>query len=35
MLRVKRSDLEDRGVERLDDRVTGVRDGKPVVGDRR
>ena len=34
MLRVKRSDLDDRGVERLEDRVTGVRDGKPVVGDR-
>ena len=34
MLRVKRSDLEDRGVDRRADRVTGVRDGKPVVGDR-
>jgi putative flavoprotein involved in K+ transport len=34
MLRVKRSDLAERGVERLEDRVTGVRDGRPVVGDR-
>ncbi len=34
MLRVKRSDLEERGVERIAERVTGVRDGKPVVGDR-
>ena len=34
MLRVKRSDLDDRGVERLEDRVTGVSDGRPVVGDR-
>ena len=34
MLRVKRDDLADRGVERLTDRVTGVRDGRPVVGDR-
>jgi putative flavoprotein involved in K+ transport len=34
MLRVKRSDLAARGVERLTDRVTGVRDGRPVVGDR-
>jgi putative flavoprotein involved in K+ transport len=34
MLRVKRSDLADRGVDRLKDRVTGVRDGRPVVGDR-
>jgi putative flavoprotein involved in K+ transport len=33
MLRVKRSDLADRGVERLEDRVTGVRDGRPVVGE--
>ncbi len=33
MLRVKRSDLAGRGVERLEDRVTGVRDGRPVVGD--
>jgi putative flavoprotein involved in K+ transport len=34
MLRVKRSDLADRGVERREDRVTGVRDGRPLVGDR-
>lgn len=34
MLRVKRADLAARGVERLEDRVTGVRDGQPVVGDR-
>jgi putative flavoprotein involved in K+ transport len=34
MLRVKRSDLAERGVERLEQRVTGVRDGLPVVGDR-
>ena len=34
MIRVKRDDLADRGVERLTDRVTGVRDGRPVVGDR-
>lgn len=34
MLRVKRSDLAERGVERLTERVTGVRDGLPVVGDR-
>jgi putative flavoprotein involved in K+ transport len=33
MLRVKRSDLAGRGVERMEDRVTGVRDGQPVVGD--
>ena len=33
MLRVKRDDLAARGVERLTDRVTGVRDGRPVVGD--
>lgn len=31
MLRVKRSDLQERGVERLTGRVTGVQDGKPVV----
>jgi putative flavoprotein involved in K+ transport len=35
MLRVKRSDLARRGVERVPDRVTGVRDGRPVLGDRR
>jgi putative flavoprotein involved in K+ transport len=34
MLRVKRSDLDSRGVERLHDRVTGVSNGKPLVGDR-
>ena len=34
MLRVKRDDLAARGVVRLTDRVTGVRDGRPVVGDR-
>jgi putative flavoprotein involved in K+ transport len=34
MVRVKRADLAARGVERLTDRVTGVRDGLPVVGDR-
>jgi putative flavoprotein involved in K+ transport len=31
MLRVKRSDLEARGVERVLDRVTGVQDGQPVL----
>lgn len=35
MLRVKRSDLAARGVERVHDRVTGVRDGRPVLGDGR
>jgi putative flavoprotein involved in K+ transport len=33
MIRVKRSDLQARGVERLLGRVTGVRDGLPVVED--
>jgi putative flavoprotein involved in K+ transport len=33
MLRVHRSDLAERGVERLTGRVTGVRDGLPVVED--
>ncbi len=33
MIRVKRSDLAARGVVRLTDRVTGARDGRPVVGD--
>jgi len=33
MLRVKREDLLARGVERVLDRVTGVRDGLPVLGD--
>jgi putative flavoprotein involved in K+ transport len=32
MLRVKRSDLAARGVERLTSRVDGVQDGKPVIG---
>ena len=32
MLRVKRSDLAARGVERITERVTGVQDGKPVIG---
>jgi putative flavoprotein involved in K+ transport len=31
MLRVKRSDLKARGVERLLERVTGVEDGRPVL----
>jgi putative flavoprotein involved in K+ transport len=35
MLRVKREDLLARGVERVHDRVTGVRDGCPVLGDYR
>jgi putative flavoprotein involved in K+ transport len=35
MLRVKREDLLARGVERVPDRVTGVRDGRPVLGDDR
>jgi putative flavoprotein involved in K+ transport len=35
MLRVKRQDLLERGVERVLDRVTGVRDGRPVLGDDR
>jgi putative flavoprotein involved in K+ transport len=30
-LRVKRSDLQDRGVERLPERVVGVQDGLPVL----
>lgn len=34
MLRVKRSDLAERGVERREERVTGARDGMPVIGDR-
>ena len=32
MLRVKRADLRARGVERILDRVTGVQDGRPVLG---
>jgi putative flavoprotein involved in K+ transport len=35
MLRVKRSDLRDRGVERVLDRVTGVQEGRPVLADGR
>ena len=31
MLRVKRSDLQARGVDRILGRVTGVHDGRPVV----
>jgi putative flavoprotein involved in K+ transport len=31
MLRVKRSDLEERGVERITSRVDGVENGRPVV----
>jgi putative flavoprotein involved in K+ transport len=31
MLRVKRSDLADRGVERVTSRIEEVRDGRPVV----
>ena len=31
MLRVKRSDLADRGVERVTSRIEDVRDGRPVV----
>jgi putative flavoprotein involved in K+ transport len=34
-LRVKRADLADAGVERVTDRVTGVRDGRPVLGEDR
>ncbi|MEP6649377.1 MAG: NAD(P)-binding domain-containing protein [Lapillicoccus sp.] len=33
MLRVKREDLRQRGVERLQPRVTGARDGQPVLAD--
>lgn len=35
MIRVKREDLAERGVERDLSRVTGVEGGQPVVGDRR
>jgi putative flavoprotein involved in K+ transport len=35
MLRVKRSDLQNRGVERVLQRVTGTEDGFPVLGDGR
>lgn len=34
-IRVKRSDLRDRGVERVLDRVTGVQHGRPVLADGR
>lgn len=34
-IRVKRSDLRDRGVERVLDRVTGVQYGRPVLADGR
>ena len=33
MLRVKRSDLAERGVVRNEERVTGVENGKPVLAD--
>ena len=33
MIRVKRSDLAERGVRRLTARITGVRDGLPVAAD--
>ncbi|MEX5295029.1 NAD(P)-binding domain-containing protein [Kocuria sp. CPCC 205268] len=33
MLRVKREDLQERGVRRVTDRVTGVSGGLPVVGE--
>lgn len=35
LLRVKRRDLAQAGVERVLDRATGVRDGRPVLGDDR
>jgi putative flavoprotein involved in K+ transport len=35
MLRVKRSDLLERGVERVHERVVGVEGGKPVLADGR
>ena len=35
MLRVKRSDLKARGVERVVERVTGIQDGRPVLADGR
>ena len=34
MIRVKRADLQDRGVDRVQGRVTGVSNGRPVVEDR-
>jgi putative flavoprotein involved in K+ transport len=35
MLRVKREDLQRRGVERVTNRVTGVSEGRPVLDDGR
>jgi putative flavoprotein involved in K+ transport len=35
MLRIKRHHLAERDVERIEDRVTGVSDGKPQLGDGR
>jgi putative flavoprotein involved in K+ transport len=35
LIRVKRADLEAAGVERVFERTTGVRDGKPVLADGR
>ncbi|WP_436493250.1 flavin-containing monooxygenase [Actinokineospora sp. HUAS TT18] len=35
MLRVKRADLKERNVERTEDRVTGVKDGRPQLADGR
>ena len=35
MIRVKRDDLEERGVERVLSRVVGVRDGQPLLDDER
>lgn len=35
LLRVRRADLADRGVERVTARVRGVRDGRPVLDDGR
>ena len=32
MIRVKRADLAERGVERITERVTGVEEGRPVIG---
>ena len=35
MLRVKRADLDKRGVDRTEERVVGVEHGKPVLADGR
>jgi putative flavoprotein involved in K+ transport len=35
LLRVKRADLDEAGVERTEEKVTGVEDGKPVLADGR